>query len=855
MNLSVGGYRGFVPHNFAYGKDNGGLYEIQRVSSTSSKIVTRVKGYGGSTNIPKKYKKEDGSILPSTQYIPSLMLPDYEFTGIDYIDSKNTSIYGIKEGIFRDESIYPSISGVTASQLIASGIPVTSTGRIDEIVKMDDISTEDQAQFNIYIKDIGFDINDYLSPQPAIVSMKDGNLGGVEFEVVRCVLDSSVEGAKYKLTLNRNTDDTFTLPDTVTKIKSGDHFVLLQIYMPPVYVKAAEQKLKEACLLYLSQNDSAKVTYSIGLSEIFIAKNKYLEDYLFEGMSLHVFDQDLGINRDIVIQTITINDDYNSDVKSFSVILSDEPVATAFMNTQKEVVRIIDNFTENKQFIDRNIRRNVISLNGLRDRVFDTDGYFDNTNLRPNSIETLYLSVGAKSSNFILLANIIPNYEGDPNKIALTDGILVHREIRHGSSDIDENYIWNIGQIIINDLDPDKAYYIYAKCRIDSSIAEWFISDQMIRYDDDTFEGYYYFKLGSLFNVEDGVRGDAMEYGKTWINGRFITTGVIQSAYGSEGSYWDLDQDKMKVGKGSYMDFGITKENALTLFDVYIKNKLYVEGEADFAGWLISNFLIKSKDEVNIGTESAPNMKPKVSLDGINNVIELYSKSSGGDESLDTNSGSHIRLNPDSGIVEVRAISSGRSKVSYMSPSGIFSNNAGTNAVSATTGLTRMAAIVGLGNGSLASGIWNNENFIAGVYGTASNALDAPAFGGYFNDLKAAGFILNTMYVSDSTSGSNLDINTTTSLVIGLVNSGTTKSITLPADVAVGRTIIVKMIGTGTVRVLRRDGFHIFDDSSENAYYDAGNGDLLIFHFCKFTQTTGEVSTNMNAWVVSKVSI
>ena len=100
------------------------------------------------------------------------------------------------------------------------------------------------------------------------------------------------------------------------------------------------------------------------------------------------------------------------------------------MNTQKEVVRIIDNFTENKQFIDRNIRRNVISLNGLRDRVFDTYGYFDNTNLRPNSIETLYLSVGAKSSNFILLANIIPNYEGDPNKIALTDGILVHREIR-----------------------------------------------------------------------------------------------------------------------------------------------------------------------------------------------------------------------------------------------------------------------------------------------------------------------------------------------------------------------------------------------------------------------------------------
>lgn len=88
---------------------------------------------------------------------------------------------------------------------------------------------------------------------------------------------------------------------------------------------------------------------------------------------------------------------------------------------------------------------------------------------------------------------------------------------------------------------------------------------------------------------------------------------------------------------------------------------------------------------------------------------------------------SKIELNAGNGLIEAR----NDMGVSYMTPGGIFSNWANTDAVSATLGITRKAAIVGLGFGNLDKSQWDNENFIAGIYGTASNRGTAPAYGGF----------------------------------------------------------------------------------------------------------------------------
>ena len=66
----------------------------------------------------------------------------------------------------------------------------------------------------------------------------------------------------------------------------------------------------------------------------------------------------------------------------------------------------------------------------LKGLLFDTDGYFDNTNLKPNSLETLYFSAGAKSSDFWLNGVVInTNYEGDANAIYIGAGNLIHMKI------------------------------------------------------------------------------------------------------------------------------------------------------------------------------------------------------------------------------------------------------------------------------------------------------------------------------------------------------------------------------------------------------------------------------------------
>jgi len=133
----------------------------------------------------------------------------------------------------------------------------------------------------------------------------------------------------------------------------------------------------------------------------------------------------------------------------------------------------------------------------------------------------------------------------DPNKIFFSAGVLNHREISNAPDD----YSWNMPQTIITLPDPAKVYYIYAKCSKTDSTATWEATESMLRYDSDA--NFYFFRIGVVYEVVDGVRGEAFDYGKTWINGRFITTGRIQSVLGEAGSYFDLDTGVLKIGSGA----------------------------------------------------------------------------------------------------------------------------------------------------------------------------------------------------------------------------------------------------------------------------------------------------------------
>lgn len=235
-----------------------------------------------------------------------------------------------------------------------------------------------------------------------------------------------------------------------------------------------------------------------------------------------------------------------------------------------------------------------------------------------------------------------------------------------------------------------------------------------------------------------------------------------------------------------------------------------------------------------------------IELDAKNNRIYIKSATSGGDYAVETGLGSKIELNAATGIIEARSNGS-TSAVSYMSPSGIFANRAGTRCVAASSGLDQRAAICGLGYGNLnKTELESGEStLLAAVYGYASNSGTAPAFGGYFFNLKANGLTLGIKKIfGKSTTTTYLTDEQT--LVVGL--SSVKQNVYLPASDKQGQTIILKQLWTGYMRVYPRSGYKLFDDSTENEYYDVGQGQCLIAHFVKFS-INGE---NVSVWTLSR---
>lgn len=241
----------------------------------------------------------------------------------------------------------------------------------------------------------------------------------------------------------------------------------------------------------------------------------------------------------------------------------------------------------------------------------------------------------------------------------------------------------------------------------------------------------------------------------------------------------------------------------------------------------------------------------KITLDASMAQIIIESSLSGGTQSLDKSQGAIIKLDATNGLIEARSKSNGR--VAYMSPTGIFCNNAETQTESAALGVIHKAAVVGLGYGTVNKAEWNNDNFLAGVYGTARNSGNAPAFGGFFQNLMAAGLFLNMHAIEDkyNSKGELITgytyLNTTDSLVIGY--SRNEQIAYLPNDCIIGRIIFFKQWWVGNMKVFARGGQVIYDDHTANSYFRVTEGRLVFAIF-----TIGYIdNVRKEAWLVNTV--
>lgn len=308
----------------------------------------------------------NGSLLPNNMYAPNLMLPGFPSITLDpYIDSDNIEKYGIREGcVFFDgsndelEEIFPSMEGMKAEDLKASGIDVSlaesDNGNLDELVDAQAIEDDGAISpgdtipvFTVTLKDVGFDLAGTVGDGCSL-SMKSGFCSGRKFDIRSCRAETDGGVKHYILRCDRSEDESNKLyyPYKSYPLKSGDKFVLLGIDMPEAYVKAASQRLLKAGKEYLSKVDHTKHTYSPKIDEIAMARQHdeaiqsggiSLHYTIKEGMQIKISDEDLFHEElHITIDTLTIKEG-ESLIPSYEVTLKEAKEESTLERMQNKI--------------------------------------------------------------------------------------------------------------------------------------------------------------------------------------------------------------------------------------------------------------------------------------------------------------------------------------------------------------------------------------------------------------------------------------------------------------------------------------------------------------------------------------
>lgn len=504
-----------LPFTLEFGKGKG-LYMLSRDNVSSSNIVTRLKVYGSAQNITSKYRAD------------RLCLPGRS-KGQSYIeDAKAVARYGIFEGRKHFEDIKPTFTG----HVQAVGDSVCEF--IDPTISFDLNAVEADGKTTVYL----------IDGVSAKVHFNTGNLAGYDFEVAK------YDHATHKITLRKFNDDRGDVFPSETSAAfqfrasdgtyPGDEYKIVDITLPQELIDKAEAELLETGTKYYEQNSQPKVQYSLSVTKAFIEKNFATDagivNVFVPGAYVQIKDDDIGVDKAVRIKSITRN---VLDPYDYSLTLSDTVTTSVTNRVLSELIDIDKIITINNLKDPARARANWRSSREVLDMVFDPEGDYYTEKIKPNSIDTLALSVGAKSMQFGLTNTVFqPNYNGNPKLLSWQGGVLTHYTIKE---DLAVSWILGNGQITLN---PDtQPFYIYARCHRTSSAGQIAITTRQYRVDEEA--NYYWFWIGVINSVDPDIkaRSIALTYGFTMINGRFIKTGRIESADGE--TYFDLDNSEI----------------------------------------------------------------------------------------------------------------------------------------------------------------------------------------------------------------------------------------------------------------------------------------------------------------------
>ena len=530
------------PYTFRYGR-TGGLYELTRQNINSKNVVTRLYVYGGSNNLGDKYRYTKLCLSGKGK-------------NASYIENAAAiAAFGLKENTKTFDEVYPNRYGVVSSLGSKYYAFVDNTMNFDLNEKESDGTTTKWL----------------INGVTAKVKMTSGNLAGYEFEIhkythstkeIQVVPFTDENGMKFP----SETSAAF-------QFGVGDKYIFTDINLPDAYKTEAEAKLQEEGETYYNQYCQPQVQYNLSIDQNFIkqfAGQLTVVNLFAVGDYIPVEDSDLGLAKSVRITGFTR--DLLQPYK-YSITLGDSVTKTTITRVIEDLQKIDTVIQINDLADPSKARRNWRAAQEVLANVFDPDGNYYSEKIKPLSIETTMLAVGAKSQQLTLQnTRFEPNYNGNPSVIKVIGGSLTHYTIE----DTIKN--WVLADNTTTGLVTNTAYYIYARCNRSNTSGNILFDAVQRTVDSDPL--YYYFLIGTLSSVitDDGGKNPArlisLTYGASTINGRFIRTGRIQSSGGGT-TYFDLDAGEIGGNIKFVASDGSTK-NVSDLDSVAQETKDYI---------------------------------------------------------------------------------------------------------------------------------------------------------------------------------------------------------------------------------------------------------------------------------------
>lgn len=556
LNIKMAGVN--FPYTFRYGR-TGGLYELTRQNINSKNVVTRLYVYGGSSNLGDKYR------------YTRLCLPGKAKNASYIEDAAAIAAYGLKENTKIFDDIKPERYG-----------EVTAAGSAYYAFK------DATMNFDLNEKDSAGNTKWLIDGVNAKVKFTTGNLAGYEFDVHK--YDHATKEIQVVPFTDENGMKFPSKTSAAFQFGVGDKYFFTDINLPDAYKTEAENKLLSEGNKAIAGYSQPQVQYGLSIDENFIrqfAGELTVVNLFAVGDYIPVEDEDIGVNKSVRITAFTR--DLLREYK-YNITLGDSVTKTTITRVIEDLQKI-DNVIEINDLADPSkARRNWKASQEVLANVFDPEGHYYSEKIKPLSIETTMLATGARSQQFVLQnTRFEPNYEGNPNTVRVVGGTLVHYTIAETVKS------WQLNTATFSSLVSGTVYYIYARCQKTGTAGNIVFDTVQRKVDSDPT--YYYFLVGSLSSAitdTDGKRPArliALTYGATTINGRFLTTGRIQSGDGQ--TYFDLDTGeiggniKFRASDGTLKNVSELEQSDIEyLRDAFKDARTEIEGGVALSGFI-----------------------------------------------------------------------------------------------------------------------------------------------------------------------------------------------------------------------------------------------------------------------------